>query len=245
MKLSFCIPAYNEEKQIAGCLESIMIEMKGAGHNIEIVVVNNASTDRTKEVAEAFAGVVVIDEMKKGLVSARAAGYRFSSGELVANIDADTRLTPGWIDKVFWEFQKDKNLVALSGPYIYYDLSLSTRMTVKVFYVAGYLFHIFNHFVLGQTAMLQGGNFIVKREAMEKIGGFSKEFDFYGEETDTAMRIQKVGRVKFTFALPMYTSGRRLKKEGIIATGWRYALNHFWAIIFKKPFTKSYKDIRE
>ena len=51
MKLSFVIPAYNEEKYIGQCLQSIFDEMKGASHDVEIIVANNNSTDRTKEIA--------------------------------------------------------------------------------------------------------------------------------------------------------------------------------------------------
>ena len=93
--------------------------------------------------------------------------------------------------------------------------------------------------------MLQGGNFIVRRSALEKIGGYNLEFDFYGEDTDIACRLHKIGEVVFTFNLPMHTSGRRLAKEGIFAAGIRYGINHFWTIFFKKPFTKKFIDIRK
>ncbi len=86
--------------------------------------------------------------------------------------------------------------------------------------------------------------FILKRSALEKIGGFDTNIIFYGEDTDIARRIQKVGRVKFTFKLPMYTSGRRLKKEGILTMALRYPINYIWVTIFKKPFTKDYLDVR-
>src|SRR3989344_1436029 len=100
MKLSFVIPAHNEEHYIKDCLESILREAKTGNYNIEIIVANNASTDRTKEAAQSVPGVKVVDELKKGMVHARSAGYKASTGDLIANIDSDTRLTPGWIKKV-------------------------------------------------------------------------------------------------------------------------------------------------
>lgn len=245
MKLTFAIPAYNEEKQIGGCLESILKEMVGKNYDIEIIVVNNASSDRTSAVALSYPGVRVVDQPKKGLTWARHAGFLAAAGELIANIDADTRLPKGWLDRVFEEFSKNENLVALSGPYIYYDLSPLAKLGTKAFYFIGYLGYLFNHFILRRGAMLQGGNFIVKKSAMKKIGGHDLKIDFYGEDTDIAKRIQKVGRVKFTFDLPMYTSGRRLAKEGVVMTAIRYAINHVWVIFFKKPFSKKYNDIRE
>jgi len=244
MKLSFVIPAYNEEDLIGECLNSVLKQTVNRPGEIEIIVVNNASTDGTRKVASSFPGVVVVDEPKKGLVNARHAGFLASRGDLIANIDADTILTPGWIDKVLEEFSKNQNLVALSGPYIYYDLSKIQNFFIKVYYFIGYLSYIINHFVLHIGAILQGGNFIVKRAALEKIGGFDNSIIFYGEDTDIARRIQKVGRVKFTFKLPMYTSGRRLKKEGVLTMALRYPINYIWVTIFKRPFTKDYLDVR-
>ena len=46
--------------------------------------------------------------------------------------------------------------------------------------------------------MVQGGNFIVKRMALASIGGISDKFTFYGEDTDIARRMSKVGDVVFT-----------------------------------------------
>jgi GT2 family glycosyltransferase len=92
--------------------------------------------------------------------------------------------------------------------------------------------------------MLQGGNFIVRRDMMEKIGGYDTTIEFYGEDTDIGRRMAKVGRVKFTFKLPMYSSGRRLAKEGVFTMAFRYSLNHVWIIFFKKPYTKEHVDIR-
>lgn len=245
MKLSIVIPAYNEEAYIGKCLDSVAREKAGTAYDIEVIVVNNASTDRTKEVASAYPWVRVVDEPRKGLTWARQAGFVASTGDLIANIDADTILPSGWIEKVFNAFTKDLKLVSLSGPYIYYDLSKVTNVCVWTFYSVGYLIHSFNRFVLRRGGtMLQGGNFILHRAALEKAGGYNLDFDFYGEDTEIARRISRHGKTHFSFKLPMYTSGRRLAKEGIITMGLRYGMNHIWTILFKKPFTKTYKDIR-
>ena len=76
MKLSFVIPAYNEEAYIGKCLESIIKEIERTGQDAEIVVVNNASTDSTGAVASFYPAVIVVDESHKGIVCARDAGYR-------------------------------------------------------------------------------------------------------------------------------------------------------------------------
>jgi len=244
VKLSVVIPAYNEAEFIGDCLNSILHEIEGKNYDLEIVVVNNASTDQTREIVASFPKVKLIDEPSKGLVKARRAGYLASKGELVANIDADTRITRGWFDKVFSEFSKNEKLVGLSGPFIYYDLSKQVNYGVRLFYYAGFVTYLLNRYIFKVSSMLQGGNFVIKRTALEAIGGFNEEFDFWGEDTDLARRLIKAGEVKFTFDLPIYASGRRLEKEGIAKTGGRYIINYFSTIFFKKPYETVVKDFR-
>ena len=150
----------------------------------------------------------------------------------------------GWLDRVFREFSRNANLVALSGPLVYYDLPWIHRAQTRAFYYFGYGTYLLNHFILHKGGMLQGGNFVIRRSALEAIGGYDRSIDFYGEDTDIARRMQKAGRIKFTFRLPMYSSGRRVAKEGLFATGLRYALNYLWVIFFKKPLNTRSTDIR-
>ena len=243
MKLSIVIPAYNEENYLKPCLEAINGAVKAAGREVEIIVVNNASQDRTKEIALSFSGVSVVDEPKKGITWARQAGYLKSTGELIANIDADTRMPLTWITKVFEYFEAKPKLVALSGPYIYYDFTPFKNFLGQVYYRIGFTFNwLTKPFRLG--AMIQGGNFILRRSALEKIGGFDTNISFYGEDTDVAVRIKKHGQIIFSFKLPMYSSARRLKGEGFWTMAPRYSFNYFYYLIYKKPYTKKYIDIR-
>jgi glycosyltransferase involved in cell wall biosynthesis len=244
MQLAFVIPAYNEEALIGKCLASVIAEVKRSGHAADIVVVNNASTDRTREVAAGFAGVRVIDEMEKGLVAARDAGFRATTAELVANIDADTVVPEGWIDTVLDQFARHPRLVCLSGPYFYYDLSLWNRFLVTAFYAATYLAYVLNRFVLRVGSVVQGGNFVFKRSAWIAAGGYNRAIKFFGEDTDVAVRLSKVGAVKWTFRLKMWTSGRRFIEEGVIKTAGTYVLNFFWVTFAGEPATKTYTDVR-
>lgn len=244
VEISFVVPAYNEERGLAGTLRAIAAEIARSRCAAEIIVVNNASTDATAEVAASVPGVVVVDEPVKGLVRARRAGFLAASGELVANLDADTIVPEGWLDRVLLEFRRAPDLVALSGPYVYHDVTPRARLAVRAFYRAGYLFYLLNRFVLRVGSMLQGGNFVVRRRALERIGGYNPAFTFYGEDTDLARRLSAVGAVKFTFRLAALSSGRRLNGEGLVRTGARYAMNFFWATFLHRPFTGTARDIR-
>lgn len=114
------------------------------------------------------------------------------------------------------EFNKDPNLVCLSRPLIYYALSIWTRILVNLFYGPAFATYLINRFVLRVNSLVQGGNFVIKKAALERVAGFDKTIDFYGNDTDVTRPLNKVGHVKFTFALPVYASGRRLAREGTI-----------------------------
>jgi cellulose synthase/poly-beta-1,6-N-acetylglucosamine synthase-like glycosyltransferase len=222
----------------------VLREVARSGVDTEVVVVNNASMDRTGEIARGFAGVKVVDEPKKGLVNARHAGFEASTAEIVANIDSDTILPEGWISTVMAEFAADPKLVGLSGPFIYYDLSLWNRFLVRLFYYLTWVMHMLSHHVFRVGAVIQGGNFVFTRTAWLKAGGYDRSIAFYGEDTDVAVRLSRVGHVKWTFKLPMLTSGRRLEKEGVFKTAGTYVLNYLWVTFRGRPATKDYTDIR-
>jgi glycosyltransferase involved in cell wall biosynthesis len=234
-KISLIIPAYNEEKYIGECLKSAL---KNGGEIFEIIVVNNASTDNTKIVAESFANVKVVDESQKGLTRARQRGLIEAKGDIIAYIDADTKMPSGWVKKINKYFEKDEKTVCISGPYIYYDQSFIGKILVWIYWLFAYIMYFF----VGYMAV--GGNFAAKKEALLKIGGFDQNISFYGEDTDIARRLSKVGKVKFFLNLYMYTSARRFKGEGVAQTAAKYVMNFLSEIFRKKPITDDYKDIR-
>jgi glycosyltransferase involved in cell wall biosynthesis len=245
MKISFVIPAYNEEFYLKKCLDAILAQTKKhSDFETEIIVVNNASTDKTKEIALSYENIKVIDEMKKGLVPARTAGYKAATGDLIANIDADTIMADGWLEKVCELFSKNEKMAALSGPFIYHDLSFLYNYWVNIYYHAAYYWSRFTLLTFKRGSILQGGNFVIRRTCFEMIGGFNPKFVFYGEDADIARRMEKVGEVVFSFDLPIHTSGRRLQSEGIFQTAGKYIINYFWTMMFKKPYSRNYADIR-
>jgi glycosyltransferase involved in cell wall biosynthesis len=245
MRLSFVVPAYNEEAGLPACLESIVAQTRSLGDAVEIIVVNNASTDRTREVALRIPGVRVVDEPHKGLTFARQAGFLASTGDLIANVDADARLPPGWVARVLAEFERNPRLVTLSGPLVYYDMSAAQRMVVRVFFWAAKILYALNRYVLRHGAVVQGGNFVLRRDALQKIGGFNTAIAFYGEDTDIARRMFPIGEVEFSLKLKIFSSGRRLLHEGVVRMGLRYTLNYIWTMFGTRPFSEKYLDIRE
>ena len=242
MTISLIICAHNEELWLRMCLTHAL--QNKIPELFEVIVIDNASTDKTAEIAQSFVSVFpfvrVVREEEKGLTKARARGLKEASGDILCYIDADTRMPPLWLQKVQTAFAKNPKLVGLSGPYQYYDLSNWSQFLNTLYWI---FFAYPTYFFTGY--MIVGGNFAAKREALLEMGGFDTTIDFYGEDTNIARRLAKIGKVKFTLFLPMPTSGRRLKKEGVLKVGFTYVMNFLSEVLRKKPFTKDYKDIRE
>jgi glycosyltransferase involved in cell wall biosynthesis len=237
MKISVVIPAYNEEKYIGDCLKSVVANR--TPDIIEIIVIDNASTDGTAAVAKTFPGVRVVPEPQKGLTRARQRGLMEAKGDLIAYLDADTRMPSGWATIAEREFSRDPNMVCLSGPFHYFDLPPMKKFFAEAMWT---LTAPPTYWIVG--FMVLGANFIAKREALEKIGGFDTSISFYGEDTNIALRLSKVGKVKFSMQFFIIGSGRRLIEEGLARTFSRYAMNYFSIAIQHKPYTEEHRDIR-
>ena len=203
-------------------------------------MIDNASTDNTAAVASRFPGVRVVREEKKGVTRARQRGFLEAKGEVLAFVDADTRMPGVWARTVAEEFTADKALTCLSGPYIYHDTPKHEQFLAKWFYWR--LLAMPSYFFLGYMAV--GGNFAIKKDIVKQMGGFDTTIEFYGEDTNTARRAHQFGKVKFMLRLAMPTSGRRLTNEGFFKTAIVYMVNFLSEALLKRPYSNSYKDIR-
>ena len=87
--LSFVVPAYNEELELPDTIQAI--QSAASGYDYEIVVVDDASTDRTPDLARA-AGAKLVSIRRRQIAAARNAGAENAKGEVLFFVDADTRI---------------------------------------------------------------------------------------------------------------------------------------------------------
>ncbi len=234
--ISLIIPAYNEEDYLPACLDAVMSNV--AGKAKEIIVVDNNSTDRTKEIVARYPGVIYVFEAEKGITRARQCGYRTATGDILAYVDADTRPPAGWVDQIFDHFSKQTNLACLSGPYSFYDLTGIRNKVSNGWFIAAQPIYKMTGY------MMVGGNFAIRRDVLDKMGGFDSTIEFYGEDVDIGKRAKIHGKVLFSPHFVMPTSARRMKQQGFARTAGIYLANYFSIMLRGKPSHTDYLDVR-
>lgn len=111
--VSIIIPAKNEEQYLPLCLESIK-QLEYSQDSVEVIVVDNGSTDRTREIAQSF-GVKILQDNTKNVAGLRNIGAIAARGEILAFLDADCMVAPDWLLKASRYFD-DQEVVAWGGP---------------------------------------------------------------------------------------------------------------------------------
>jgi glycosyltransferase involved in cell wall biosynthesis len=242
VKLSAIICAYNEERTLAPAIHSLFAQTRVPD---EIIVVNNASTDDTRAVAAGIPGVRVIDEPDKGLVKARAAGYRAATGDVLLYIDADCRAPVSLVASMESRFLRSPGTVAVTGPYRFYDWDWIGTVGARVYdHTLAPLAHVAAQRVLGIGAVLYGGNFAVRRTALDAIGGFDTTIEFHGEDTNLGRRLAAVGAVELVGACYIHTSARRYLALGRGKVFRLYVRNFWWETIHHRPKDLVHEDVR-
>lgn len=200
MKVSVVIPAYNEEKYIRKCLESIAQQIEKPD---EVIVVDNNCIDNTVEIAQKFRAIIV-KEKKQGMIHARNAGFDAAQYEIIARTDADAILPSDWILKIKEHF-KNQSLGALSGPSYYYNLPKKLQVSQ---FPSLYFFKIISFLI--KTDCLFGPNMILKKSVWEKV---RKEVCLNDkkvhEDIDLTIHIRKYTKIKFDSKLIVRTTRTR------------------------------------
>jgi glycosyltransferase involved in cell wall biosynthesis len=243
LTLSVIVCAHNEAAYLAACLHSLLAQSRPPD---EIIVVNNDSSDDTGRVAARIPGVRVVDEPRRGLVVARETGRRAATGDILVYVDADCRAPFQWLQKVERRFRARPSLIALSAPYRFYDWHARGRALIRAYdvTVAPLTQTLVKH-VLRIGTIFYGGNFAVRRAALERIGGFDTRIEFHGEDTNLGRRLHAIGRVALVGDCYLYTSARRYVAMGTWAVVRLYVRNFVSEVLYHRPKDTTHLDVRE
>lgn len=206
MKISVIVPAYNEEKYIEKCLNSLLSQKEPAD---EIIVIDNNSTDKTAQIVKKM-GIKIIIEKKQGMTFARNRGFESAKHEIIARCDADSIVPNDWIEKIKSNFKK-YNIDALSGPVFFNDLSI-LKVTSGI---SSYLYYELLRMFSKGNGQLAGPNMSITKDIWKKVKNLVTLDDTkVHEDQDLSLKITKVhGKIKFDPMLIVGISARRLKNN--------------------------------
>jgi glycosyltransferase involved in cell wall biosynthesis len=240
--ISVIVCAHNEAQYLAACLHSLLAQSRPPD---EILVINNASTDATGAVARQVPDVRVVDEPRKGLVVARETGRLTATGDIFVYLDADCRAPVTWLERIERRFIADPQLLALSGPYRFYDWDWWGRVLIRAYdYTLAPATQFLVKYVLRIGTIFYGGNFAVRRTALERIGGFDTSIEFHGEDTNVGRRLFAIGRVSLFNDCYLNTSARRYIAMGKGAVFRLYVRNFTSELLRGRPKDTTHIDVR-
>ncbi len=212
--LSFVVPAYNEELELPATLSAIHAAASANAEPYEIIVVDDASTDATAQIARS-AGAVVVSVHHRQSAAVRNAGARAARGDVLFFVDADTLISAGHVADA---------RAALSAGCAGGGARVATDGSVPLW---GRIFvHVFSAFYFTVANLGAGAFLFTSRETFEAAGGFDHDL-FAGEEIYFSQALKKLGR--FTLLdEPVVTSGRKLRMNSA-----RYILSRSILILFR------------
>lgn len=186
--VSIVVPVRNGASSIGRCLESLQALDWPPGRR-EILVVDNASTDRTVAIIEQH-GLFPLIEPRRGAALARNRGWRAARGELVAFTDSDCQVSSGWLRGLTRAFHDPK--VGGAGGRL---IPAPPAGVIEEYIIA--------KDILSQERAMQNellsppflvtANAMYRRSALETVGGFDESLTVNGEDADLAWRIQWEG----------------------------------------------------
>ena len=195
MKISVIVPAFNEEKLLGTTLACIREATKGM--DVELIVCDNNSTDRTADIARQ-AGAKVVFEPVNQISRARNTGAAAASGDWLVFVDADS-----FPDRALFAELADaiaSGRCVGGGATVRFDeADRAARGAVAIWNV------------ISRGMRWAAGSFVFcKAEAFRALGGFSTEL-FASEEIDFSRRLKRIGTLTILHRHPLRTSGRKVR----------------------------------
>jgi peptidoglycan/xylan/chitin deacetylase (PgdA/CDA1 family) len=224
MRVSVVIPAFNEEELLPNCLEALRSQ-EYAGE-IELLVVDNASTDGTARVARSY-GATVVHEPARGYGNALVRGFDAAQGDIIACTDADSIVPRDWISTLVNEYERQSDVVAIGGDIEYTSPRLKTRLLTR------FLIPFINRIDRGNPAgpHLWGANMSVRRGAFLAVGGWNPKFSLQADS-------------ELSERLRVLTSSRRWNKS-LVFNSFIFASNWVWFHVFGGPLYREFPVVRE
>jgi glycosyltransferase involved in cell wall biosynthesis len=217
MRLSVIIPAYNEEKYLPETLERINTALSNSDCASEIIVVDNESEDKTREIAESY-GAKIISESEHNIAKVRNTGSKAAVGDILIFVDADTLVPVGLFRNIAGAMENESYF----GGAVSVEYGEFSRKWLK-YYFMGWQFweNILN--------TKQGATQFCRRAAFHEIGGYNEKI-YMGEDVDFYWRLTKYAKQK-------HGSLFFIRNPKVKTSARRYSQMSWWKIlVITHPF---------
>jgi biofilm PGA synthesis N-glycosyltransferase PgaC len=191
--LSVIIPSYNSEKTVGGCIEHVLA--MEYPHKVEVVLVDDGSTDRTREIASKYPIRIIHRKQNRGKAASLNEAISQVKGELVACIDSDTYPPKNLLIKSVPHMERKAGRMGQLGAMTYFITVHNPKTIWQKMQEMEYLFS-FGAFVylaarFNSVIVTPGPLTVFRREALVKIGGFAE--DNITEDFEMALKLHKAG----------------------------------------------------
>lgn len=206
--VSIILVNYNTKRLTTECIDSIYSFTNDV--SFEVIVVDNASTDGSKDVLEKDTRIVYIyNDSNLGFGRANNVGALKANGDYLFFLNTDTLITDDAIHGM-WQYMKQNPTVGVCGVNLV-DGGMSPTMSFERLYPScGYLLNEMTARIPGRimygvnayynhtkhplkVAYVSGADLMIRKDLFEKIGGFDKGFFMYFEETDLCYQVKRLG----------------------------------------------------
>lgn len=216
--LSIIIPTLNEEKYLPRLLKSIKQQ---SFSNYEIIVSDGYSEDKTEDIAKQY-GCNFISDKKRSPAHQRNRGAQVAKGDTLLFLDADVVLPANFLQKAYQEFRK-RNL-KVAGFYLRFN---SKKKFYRLFELSYNLGSFFAQYFFPASV---GVGIMSDRKKHFQVGAFDEKI-FIGEDYDYIKRLSKKGRYRMIKSSFIYFSVRRLEKDGVISTLFKWIKSALYFIL--------------
>lgn len=182
-KVSIIIPCYNEEDNIAACLDSVC-NINNPQEEYEVILVDNGSTDKTIELAESYP-ISIIQDKSRNVSGLRNLGAASATGDILAFVDADCIVDINWISSARTYFDQD-HIAAWGAPA---KIPQNATWVQKAWYIVRK-----RENPIQEVEWLESMNLFVRKKHFISIGGFDESL-VTCEDVDFSYRIRRTGKI--------------------------------------------------
>ncbi|MGZ3852065.1 MAG: glycosyltransferase [Flavisolibacter sp.] len=210
--VSIVIPAYNEENTILQTLRSICHNT--TSKSVEIVVVDNNSTDATAALVEAC-GIVCVSENKQGITFARNCGLTHARGKYIINADADTIYPGFWIQELILPLEKSKEIALTYGRFSFLPTGNASRGSYFFYEHFADLSRSLNKYFKDEAMNVYGFNSAFRKEHALEVDGYNHP-PGSNEDGYLALKLRNkgFGKLFYTKRALVWTSDRSIHSDG-------------------------------